>query len=174
MILFSPLRLVITYKDRKLDIEASFGVFKIKFPTIKNNKKKAKTAKESRNKKTSDDFFCFEKFFAVIQAFYESSPRIKKCITVEKLEINSKFGSEDAAFTGMVTGFAYAEIYKLIAFLATIFTLEKPIVIITPVFEDKSVFHIDFKGIIKTKATHIIFTAIKFYTEYKNALKRKD
>ncbi len=93
---------------------------------------------------------------------------------MEKLTIKAEFASLDAGFTGMVTGVAYAEIYKLIGFLATIFTLEQPSITITPIFEEKSFFSIYSEGIIKTKAVHIIFTTIKFYREYRKAIKRKD
>ena len=130
--------------------------------------------KQEDKKIETDDYNRFEKFFILLQAFYETSANIRRSICVEKLIIKAEFASLDAGFTGMVTGVAYAEIYKLIGFLATIFTLEQPSITITPIFEEKSFFSIYSEGIIKTKAVHIIFTTIKFYREYRKAIKRKD
>ena len=149
----------------------NFLKIKIKLPFKKKkhseNKKKIKKKKSEKK----DEFSAFQNFLAILQAFYDTSISIRKTIIVEKLDFDALFGSTDAAFTGMAVGFAYAEIYKLIGFLSTIFTVKKPNFTIKPVFNDESVFDIGGEGIIKTKAAHIISTAIKFYFNYKKAIK---
>ena len=175
--MFLPIKLIASYSNKMFSMSISAAFVKINIPLKKkteNKKTETKEKKKIKKSKQADDFSRFEKFFAVLNAFYESSDRIRKCIAVEKLEVNSEYGSEDAAFTGFAIGIAYAEIYKLVGFLGTIFTLKQPIITITPVFADKAVFELSFEGIIKTKAAHIIFTAIKFYREYRKAIKRKD
>jgi hypothetical protein len=174
--LFLPIRIFLSYNDGEFEFRISAAFYKSKNLFSGKMKRKNKKEKvEAEDKKSeSDDFNRLEKFFMLLQAFYETSANIRRSICVEKLTIKAEFGSLDAGFTGMVTGVAYAEIYKLIGFLATIFTLEQPSITITPIFEEKSFFSIYSEGIIKTKAVHIIFTAIKFYREYKKAMKRKD
>lgn len=177
---YTPVRLNIIYKNKVLDLSVNFGKVKINIPSGKKNntekKKRQKTAKEvdkqkKKPKKTEDDFGNFKKFCAALQAFYDTSDSVRKTVVAEKLEVFADYGAEDAAFTGMVVGFAYAEVYKLIGFLSAIFTVEAPKIIINPVFNQGSVFKVEAEGIIKTKVAHIISTALKFYFNYKKALK---
>ncbi len=179
LILFIPIRLKISYIKNEFDITIKIGFIKFKIPKKKAKKKKddKKTedteAKKDKPKK-DDGIGAFIKFFAALQGFYDSSDRIKKTIVIERLELTSSFGTEDAAFTGMAVGLAYAEVYKLIGFLSVIFTVKTPKIEISPIFEDRNVFNIECKSIIKTKLAHIIFTALKFIKGYKKALKGKD
>ena len=176
---YTPIRLNIIYRDKVLDLSVNFGKVKIKIPSGKKNKtenkdKKKADSKEVKQKKKSqkdDDFGGFRKFCAALQALYDTSDSVRKTIVAEKLEVSADYGAEDAAFTGMAIGFAYAEVYKLIGFISVIFTVETPKIVITPVFNQGSVFKLEAEGIIKTKAAHIISTALKFYFNYKKALK---
>ncbi|MDO5479817.1 MAG: DUF2953 domain-containing protein [Clostridia bacterium] len=168
----------VQYKEKKTDISLRFGIVKINLSGKKKKKTKKKSNAEKKEKKSENktidkenDIGGFQKFLALLQAFYDTSVSIRKTIEVEKLEIDALYGNADAAFTGMAVGFAYAEIYKLIGFLATIFTVRQPAVTIKPVFGEESVFECEADGIIKTKAAHIISTAIKFYFNYKKAIK---
>ncbi len=176
LILYIPIKLRISYKKSLFETFLSFGFIKIKIPLNKEKKQKEKNAinTEKKEKENKDGFDAFTRFFSVIQGFYNASHLIKKALIIEKLEIKSSFGTEDAAFTGLAVGLAYSEIYKLIGFLSVIFTFEPPKIDITPIFEDRYVFNIECKSIIKTKLAHIIFAGYKFYTSYKKALKGKD
>ena len=169
ILFFIPIRISWFYKDNVFRLSLKFGKFEFEFPKLK--KRESSKPREKRNTKRDDDFYRFQKFFAFIQAFYDTSENIRKTVVVEKTKIKAEYGTEDAAFTGIAVGLAYAEIYKLIGFLASIFTVNQPEITITPIFEDKSVFTLDAEGIIKTKAAHIIFTAVRFYMSYKKALK---
>ena len=171
VVLYIPIRLYIRYKEKKLDFSIHYGKIKIRIPLGSNKKAKSKTGEKKEKKEKEDDFGNFRKFIALIQAFYDTSPKIRKTIIVERLKADSVYGTTDAAFTGMAVGFAYAEIYKLIGFISTIFTVKQPEITIKPVFGEESVFEIEGEGIIKTKAAHIISTAIKFYFNYKKALR---
>ncbi len=109
----------------------------------------------------------------MLQAFYDTSREIRKSVIVEKIKVDASYGSGDAAFTGMAIGFAYAEIYKLIGFLSSIFTASAPEITIKPIYTEESFFEAEAEGIISTKTAHIIFTGIKFYFNYKKALKER-
>ncbi len=173
-VLYFPIRLKVSYIKKNLDVSLNFGFLKIRIPVKKKKNKENDGKKEDNENKKKDAFGAFNRFFCVLQGFYDASPAIKKTICVEKLELKSVFGTDDAAFTGTAVGLAYAEVYKLIGFLSVIFKVNMPKIEITPVFEDRMVFDIECKSIIKTKLAHIIIAGYKFYTSYKNALKGKD
>lgn len=97
-----------------------------------------------------------------ISAIYRTSPQIKRTLCIKRLSVRARIGLSDAAATGLAVGFGYAEIYKLIALLACIFTMEQPEVTLTPDF-DHEVFDWELNGIIKTRLAHIIFTGLTFY-----------
>lgn len=174
ILLYIPIRLKVSYIKNSFDILFEFGFVKVKIPRKKKKKDNKEDDKTEDKKTKKDSFGAFTKFFCALQGFYNASAAIRKSIYVEKLELKSSFGTEDAAFTGMAVGLAYAEIYKLIGFLSVIFTVRMPEIEITPIFEDRNVFNIEYISIIKTKLAHIIFTGYKFYSGYKKALKGKD
>lgn len=111
--------------------------------------------------------------FLILTSFYNTSREIRKCIIIEKLKIDASYSSGDAATTGIAVGFAYAEIYKLIGFLASIFTISYPEITIKPVFSDELLFEAEAESIIKARIAHIIFTGLKFYSNYKKASKER-
>lgn len=183
VILFMPLTFYVAYKDKKADINIKYGFINvnvcnfIKKKNI-NNKKEASVAKKENNsvkekeKKQTDNNRAEEKNFNyyvnIISAFYEASGAIRKAVKVEKLNVDAIYGSNDAAFTGIVIGLAYAEIYKLLSLISCVFTVNTPVITITPDFSEKDVFEIEGEGIVKTNAVHIIFVGIKFYTKFKS------
>lgn len=174
IILFMPVTLYAEYKDKKAEISIKYGFINInplnfrKKKTSKQGKKiidgenDIVTSEKSENKKSFDDFI------NIISAFYEASDAIKKAVKIEKLNIDATYGSSDVAFTGMAIGLAYAEIYKFFAAVSCIFTVNAPVITITPDFSEKDIFEIDGEGIVKTDAAHIIFAGIKFYTKFKS------
>lgn len=175
IILFMPVTLYAEYKNKKAEIKIKYGFISInplKFRNKKNSKQKKKitdgendidTSKKDENKENKKSF---DDFLNIISAFYEASDAIKKAVKVEKLNINATYGSSDVAFTGMAIGLAYAEIYKLFAAVSCIFTVNAPVITITPDFSEKNILEIDGEGIVKTDAAHIIFAGIKFYTKF--------
>ncbi len=170
---FMPIRIILSFKDKKADIIISYGLVKYNIPLSKKKKKTDVKTKEKAKDAENDSVSGFTKFFAILQAFYDTSKDIRRSITVERLKAEASYCSGDVAFTGMAVGLAYAEIYKLIGFLANIFTISSPEITIKPVYEDSSFLKIEAESIIKTKAAHIIFTGIKFYSRYKKALKER-
>lgn len=183
VILFMPLTFYVAYKDKKADINIKYGFINVNVCSfIKkkniNNKKEASVAKKENNsvkekeKKQTDNNPAEEKNFNyyvnIISAFYEASGAIRKAVKVEKLNVDAVYGSNDAAFTGIVIGLAYAEIYKLLSLVSCVFTVNTPVITITPDFSEKDVFEIEGEGIVKTNAVHIIFVGIKFYTKFKS------
>ena len=169
---FTPIRLYISYKDKKADIKLAFGNIKFNIP-IKEKKKNSESKSQEKTEK-KDAFEKFKIFCAILQAFYDTSDSLRKTIIIERLKLDAVFGTGDAAFTGMAVGFSYAEIYKLAAFISEIFTVYPPKITITPNFGEEFIFSAEAESIIKTKAAHIISTAWKFYKNYRKELKGKD
>lgn len=157
--LFIPLKLVASYSKNNLSLSFIVGFIKFKLP-LKKQPAKDETKNNVKKKEKID-------FWSLLQAFYDTSYNIKKTIRVKKLQVEATYGNEDPAFTGMIVGIAYAEIYKLLGMISCIFELEPPLINITSDFSGKDVFTLSCEGIICTKLAHIVFTALKFYKRYK-------
>lgn len=171
-LLFVPIRLVVSYKDKQLNVNIKYGI--LAFCLTKKSKtgkakpkKKAKKKSENKKKKEGSGDGKLDMFFNLLTAFYETSDLIRKSIKIEKFNVNAVYGNGDAAFTGMAIGIAYAEIYKLISFLACIFTVEMPLITIAPDYSDEPKFDAELFCIVKARMAHIIFAYLKFIKRYK-------
>ncbi len=166
LLLFIPLKLVALYDKNNLSLCFMIGFLKFKLPFKKRAVKEE--AKNKKSKKVDIDFW------SLLQAFYDTSYTIKKTIRIRKLHIEATYGNEDPAFTGMMVGIAYAEIYKFLGVISCVFELEPPLINITSDFSGENVFTLSFEGIICTRLAHIVFTALKYYKNYKSHKKGKD
>lgn len=171
-LLFVPVRLVVEYEKKQLSIKIKYGI--LSFCVTKKRKtgkarpkKKIREKSENKKKEEGTGDGKLDTFFNLLTAFYDTSDLIRKSIKIEKLNVNAVYGNGDAAFTGMAIGIAYAEIYKLIAFLSCIFTVEPPVVTITPDYSDETIFDAELFCIVKAKPAHIIFAYLKFIKRYK-------
>ena len=171
LILFIPLKADISYTAKKIKIGLAAGPFRIKMK--KADKAKEKAPAESEKKAGNEKKLSFDDGINLLSAFYESSRAIRRTVKVEKLELSALYGSGDAAATGFLIGIAYAEIYKLIGLVSCIFTVDPPIITITPCYEDEPVFDSEFELRVKTNAAKALYTAVKFYKKYKSYNKRK-
>lgn len=171
-LLFIPVRLVVEYRKKQLNIKIKYGILsfcvtkKRKASTAKP-KKKAKKKSENKKKEEGSGDGKLDAFFNLLTAFYDTSDLIRKSIKIDKLNVNAVYGNGDAAFTGMAIGIAYAELYKLIAFLSCIFTVEPPVLTIAPDYSDEPKFDAELFCIVKAKMAHIIFAYLKFIKRYK-------
>ena len=75
--------------------------------------------------------------------------------------IRSRFGTGDAAHTGMICGAIWTLIGNVYAFLCRFLNLEFPEVDLVPAFNEK-VFEIEGEGIIRIRLVHIIMCGFKF------------
>lgn len=83
--------------------------------------------------------------------------------------IRSRFGTGDAAKTGMVCGTVWTLIGNVYAFLCRFFNVEFPEVDLIPSFNEK-VFEIEAEGIIRIRPVHIIMCGLKILGKLKRQL----
>ncbi len=171
LILFIPLKADVSYKEKKIKIDLAAGPFRIKMKKADKVKKKAPA--EGEKKAGNEKKLSFDDGINLLSALYESSRAIRRTVKVEKLELSALYGSGDAAATGFLLGIAYAEIYKFIGLVSCIFTVNPPVITISPCYEDEPKFNLEFELRVKTNAAKALYTAVKFYKKYKSYNKRK-
>lgn len=169
ILLFMPLRVIISYESKKAELKLKFGLFEFK-PKSKSKLrgKKAKSDERALGKEKQDDNLLPDKITNMLSAFYETSGAVKRAVRIERLEFSAVYGSGDAAATGFLVGIAYAEIYKLIGIISCVFTVVPPVITISPYYGDDPKLDIDFHAIVKTNAAKAIYTAVKFIKKYKS------
>lgn len=131
---------------------------------------KKKNKKASR--KTSSAVSGPDRLFCALQAFYDASDRIRRALRIEKLDLTVRLSTGDAAATGFLVGIAYAEFYKLTAFLACLFTVRAPQATFEPVFSDDRLCEVTFDGIIQTNLAHSICAGAVLYLSYRKQIKQ--
>jgi len=89
---------------------------------------------------------------------------------ISDISVKSRFGTGDAAKTGMICGAFWALSGNVYAFLCRFFNIEFPDIQLEPLFEQKY-FEVEARGIIKIRLVHIITALMrssKVYDKYKN------
>ena len=177
-IAYLPLRLRIIYKDKSLSVTAYVAGLPIHIGKGKKDKKQREDKTKAITKElkknggdTTSGLSAVDKFFCVLSAFYDASTRIRRALRVEKLDLKVRMSSGDAATTGFLVGVAYAEFYKLVAFLACLFTVEAPVAEFQPVFSDDVLLELTFDGIIRTNLAHSICAGTALYLSYRKQIK---
>lgn len=108
----------------------------------------------------------FLKYYRIARQFFEPFKRaLRRLIKAEKLELDIRFGTEDAADTAVYTGALWAVAYNLLGLTARFVTVEKHSINIQPVFNDPS-FSAAGDCIIRTNIANIIGAAAISATAY--------
>ncbi len=182
--LFTKLRIVFEYKNGKPKI-----VFKSLFLKYTLDEKRlgklselpvAKSSeKDSGDEKTEE--MTAEGFLDKMERYREKYHEVKEIVVAvfgyigpkvqfADISVKSKFGTGDAAKTGIICGAIWALTGNIYAFLCRFFNIEFPDIELEPLF-DKKYFEIEARGIIKIRPVHIIIAAIrgfKVYDKHKN------
>ncbi len=171
LILFLKLRLSFEYVKNggeKGTFSASLLVFdklKIPFPEIKPNQKKPK--KEEKNDKEEKKITLGEKISkmsdtvsAISKMFSCARRYLSRRVAFEKCEVYVKFGSGDAAVTGVLTGALWALLYQILALLCNLGKVREHSFDVVPVYDNKG-FCTRVEGIISFRLINIIVAAVK-------------
>lgn len=178
VLLFSPLRINAEYRDGKVKLIFRCAFVKFTLDTSKLRKKK-KTEKQKQNSakaedtvKEADGFSKFDGFkseLAVTGAIIaEAFELVKNRVRFSDIYLRLRYGTGDAAGTGILYGGIWILVGNIYAFLCRYFYVEFPTVELDPVFNEKA-FEIEVQGIIKTRLVHIIiaaFRSLKLYMKY--------
>ncbi len=182
--LFARLRIIIEYKNGKPKI-----VFKSLFLKYTLDEKRlgkisdgsvSKMSKKD-SKEDEKEELTAEGFLEKIERYREKYHEIKEIVVAvfsylgpkvvfADISVKSKFGTGDAAKTGIICGAIWALTGNIYAFLCRFFNIEFPNMELEPMFDTKY-FEIEARGIIKIRPVHIITAAIrgfKVYDKHKN------
>ncbi|MBE7032319.1 MAG: DUF2953 domain-containing protein [Ruminococcaceae bacterium] len=166
LLLFSPLKIIVEYRDKK--VKLIFRCAFLKF-TVKDSafRKKEKTAK-SNNKKTDDAPNDGASRIKKMQTGFDSAKDaldeildlVKHRARFSDIYVRLRYGTGDAANTGILYGAIWSLTGNVYAYLCRHFYVEFPTVELEPQF-DKTAFEIEAQGIITTRLVHIIKCVIK-------------
>lgn len=189
LLLYPKLNIIIEYRGGKLKVFFKSILFRYTLDDEKlksfsgkskgggKNEKSASRELEEDKEKTAEGFFAkLEKaktqFFEVreiVETVFQSSGHR---VEFSNIYIRSKFGTGDAAHTGMAYGAVWTIIGNVYAFLCRFFKIEFPEVELIPAFNE-TIFEIEAEGIIKMRLVHIISAALMGFRAYKKHRKEK-
>ncbi len=132
----------------------------------KTEKPQEETAPKAPEEKAEGLIDQFLKYYRIAQQFFDPFRRaLRRLIKAEKLELDVRFGTEDAADTAVYTGVLWGVAYNLLGLIARFVTVEKHRISIEPVFNDPS-FSAAGDCIIRTNIANIIGAAAIAATAY--------
>lgn len=170
-VLYAPLKISVEYRNKKLSIVFRNFLFKIVIDDRFLNKKKDKK-KETENENTGimDKIKAFKegyhKFDGVLDEIFSL---VRDKAEFPKIYLRVRYGTGDAAITGIIYGGIWSLVGNIYAFLCRFFKVKFPTVELEPVFGGKA-FEIEAEGIIKTQLVHIItavIRSVKIYSKHK-------
>lgn len=175
VLLFAPFKIGIEYRNSKMKItiKCLFVKIKIDDSTFKNGKKSK--APNTNGGKTENPGV-IEKIKNLKKGYDNMKDVLGDVLALLKdkaefsgIYIRVKYGTGDAAITGMVYGAIWTFVGNVYGFLCRYFRIRFPELELEPVFGEK-VFEIEAEGIITTRLVHIITAAFR---SRKNILKIK-
>ncbi len=179
VLIFSPLTIDVEYSFGKLKItfKCLFIRFSVKdLPGNKNGKKSKSTQKPEQNPPRS----VLQKIAAARKGYEDTKgilievlDLLKNRAELKDLYIRAKYGTGDAAITGMIYGAVWAFVGSVYGLLCRFFRVEFPRLELEPVFSGDKAFEIEAEGIIKTRLVHIITAAIRSIKIYYKHKKEK-
>ncbi len=176
-LLTAPLEIDIEYRNSKLKITVKCLFVKIVLDEKNFAKKKStKTKKTKLNAQNTEKIGAMEKLKNLKKGFdeiryilHDVFEHMRDKIEFSGIYVRVKYGTGDAAITGMIYGAIWSFIGNVYGFLCKFFRIKFPKVELEPQFGGKA-FEIEAEGIITTRLVHIIIAAIR---SGKNILKRK-
>ena len=176
VLLFSPLRINAEYRNNKakLTFRCAFIKFSVSDSTFRKKDKKQKPQKVedkpqdaeaeplSRLDKLKNDIGGAKVILAEIFELVKNRARFLD------IYLRLRYGTGDAANTGILYGGIWSLVGNIYAFLCRYFYVEFPTVELEPVFTEKA-FEIEAQGIITTRLVHIIiaaFRSLKLYMKH--------
>lgn len=178
-LLFHKLSIFVEYRNKKIKLVFKTYLFRY---TLDDERLK-RLSKKDKKAEIDDGKSEEEKFFGKVQKIKGKYTEAKEIIDAvldcagDRVEfsdvfIRSKFGTGDAASTGMLYGAIWTLVGNVYAFLCRFFNIKFPEVELVPNFNEKA-FEIETEGIIKIRIVHIITAAMCGFKVYKKHKKQK-
>ena len=175
-LLYSPLRITVEYRNQKLAIE--FRCRFLKWRTKDSHFKKRKNGKPAPQDKENmpgvlERLTTFRKSYDGVRDIVdEVLDLVKNRAEFSGIFIRVRYGTGEAALTGMIYGAIWTLVGNIYSFLCRFFRIEFPAVELEPVFDGKA-FEIEAEGIITTKLVHIITAGLRSLRLYSKNKKEK-
>ena len=173
LLLYSNLKITVEYRNGKMKIIFRCLFIKISVDDSKFKKKKKDEPELSNRKKSIGAFDRIKNFNSgyedVKDILKEILDLVKNRAEFSGIFIRIKYGTGEAAITGMIYGAIWALVGNIYAFLCRFFRVEFPTLELEPIFGSKA-FEIEAEGIIETRLVHIItavFRSAKLYFKHK-------
>ena len=174
--LYSELKIIAEYRNGKLDLTFRCLFVKITIDNSKFKKQKEEGTMPDGKKDTLGAFGRIKNF----RKSYDDSKDIlaeifdlvKNRCELSDIYIRIKYGTGEAALTGMIYGAIWAFVGNVYSLLCRFFRVEFPTIELEPVFDGKAL-EIEAEGIITTKLVHIINAVYRSYKLYSKHKKQK-
>ncbi len=171
--LYSQLKIIAEYRNGKLALTFRCLFVKITIDDSKFKKQKEEGTMSDGKKDTLGAFGRIKNFK---KSYDDSKDILAEILNLIKdrcefsgIYIRVRYGTGEAAVTGMIYGAIWALVGNAYSLLCRFFQVEFPTIELEPVFGSKA-FEIEAEGIITTKLVHIInavYRSYKLYSKYK-------
>lgn len=180
-LLTAPLKIDVEYRNTKLKITIKCLFIKVTLDENSFSKTRGKQSSKPKQKVSNKEYSAekispIEKLKNLKKSYNEMKDILNDIFELLKdkaefsgIYVRVKYGTGDAAITGMIYGAIWSFIGSVYGFLCRFFSIKFPKVELEPQFGGKA-FEIEAEGIITTRLVHIIIAAIR---SLKNILKRK-
>jgi len=168
IILFSKIKIFFEYK--KLPGEKIYTDLTIKIGFVKiplGQKKKPEENPDSSNGKLLEKLKKYIKTFKTVKKIYEKHRwHIRKNFVVDNLDFHIKFGTGDAASTGILTGVIWSFLYGVNGLVSTVGILKKHYFEVAPVYAEKGLI-LQGSTRISARVVSLLILALRIYITYK-------
>lgn len=163
----------------KLNLSILRGKIKFKIPDFK--KSFSKTKKEDKPQDNQNPQQSFLKKAGelktisdrLLNVYNNSKKHIRKKLVVSNLDVYIKFGLFDACQTGIATGYIWAALYSVFAFVCENALVKNHNFNVEPYFQN-SYLEAKANGIIKLTLVNIISVLLRIYFNYKKINKNRE
>ena len=172
--LFIKSEIMVEYQDARIAItyRCLFVKFTIDSSRFKKDKKGSADTKKSGQGAFSKIKDLHDNFDDIKEILVEILDLLKNRAEFSGIFIRVRYGTGDAAITGMIYGAIWALVGNIYSLLARAVRIEFPTVELQPVFGGKA-FEIEAEGIIRARLVHIITAAVRSLKVYKKHKKEK-
>lgn len=174
--LYSPLKIMVEYRNEKLAIVFRCLFIKIRIKDSQFGKQKKETTVPLDKKPYHGAFDRIKNFRKSYDGAKEILAEIlnlvKNRAEFSGIFIRVRYGTGEAAVTGMIYGAIWALVGNIYSLLCRFFRVEFPTLELEPVFGGKA-FELEAEGIITTKPVHIITAAFRSARIYYKHKKQK-
>ncbi len=181
-LIVTPLRLEITMKNTKSDIEltALWGLIKLspdifKKKTSQNKEKssvkeKGEQTQDAILKRLNDGIYLLKRIY---KTFSSSRHFCQKRLIAEKVTADISFSLYDAAITGIGTGLVWSLLYQLLGTLSVVAVIDEHKFNVEPVYEEKLFFNQEINCILKFRIVNIIGILLMVLYQFKKSGKER-